>query len=119
MNENKFNNYRIPAGLLITFLEKALNLIHMETHLNDVGRLPLYYRQNEEMKICQTPFTLLSPHYCEVTAVAKESTLSEIDRLLEMESQMAQSKVIKSEYPMRSFSISFILLIFIQGSMYA
>ena len=36
MHENKFNNYRIPAGLLITFLEKALNLIHMETHLNDV-----------------------------------------------------------------------------------
>jgi len=42
------------------------------------------------MKICQTPFTLLSPHYCEVTAVAKEATLSEIDRLLEMESQIAQ-----------------------------
>lgn len=40
MHENKFNNYRIPAGLLITFLEKALNLIHMETHLNDVGCLP-------------------------------------------------------------------------------
>lgn len=37
MYENKFNNYRIPAGLLITFLEKALLLIHMETHLNDVS----------------------------------------------------------------------------------
>ncbi len=40
MHENKYNNYRIPAGLLITFLEKALLLIHMETHLNDVS-LPL------------------------------------------------------------------------------
>jgi len=37
MHENKYNNYRIPAGLLITFLEKALLLIHMETHLNDVS----------------------------------------------------------------------------------
>jgi hypothetical protein len=36
MHENKYNHYRIPAGLLITFLEKALILIHMETHLNDV-----------------------------------------------------------------------------------
>jgi hypothetical protein len=41
MHENKYNNYRIPAGLLITFLEKALLLIHMETHLNDVRNLTL------------------------------------------------------------------------------
>ena len=39
MHENKYNHYRIPAGLLITFLEKALNLIQMETHLNDVSQL--------------------------------------------------------------------------------
>lgn len=37
MLENKYNNFKIPAGLLITFLEKALLLIHMETHLNDVS----------------------------------------------------------------------------------
>lgn len=36
MHENKYNNYTIPAGLLIVFLEKALTLIHMETHLNEV-----------------------------------------------------------------------------------
>ena len=36
MHENKYHNYRIPAGLLIVFLEKALTLIHMETHLGDV-----------------------------------------------------------------------------------
>lgn len=56
MHENKFNHYRIPAGLLITFLEKALILIHMETHLNDVTNLlPIknaYFIQNEELKIC-------------------------------------------------------------------
>lgn len=37
MLENKYNSYKIPAGLLVTFLEKALLLIHMETHLNDVS----------------------------------------------------------------------------------
>ena len=37
MHENKFNSYRVPSGLLILFLEKALTLIHMETHLTDVG----------------------------------------------------------------------------------
>jgi hypothetical protein len=37
MHENKFNSYKVPAGLLVLFLEKALTLIHMETHLNDVS----------------------------------------------------------------------------------
>ena len=37
MHENKFNEYRIPSGMLIVFLEKALTLIHMETHLDDVS----------------------------------------------------------------------------------
>ena len=37
MHENRFNEYRIPSGMLIVFLEKALTLIHMETHLNDVS----------------------------------------------------------------------------------
>jgi hypothetical protein len=36
MHENKYNHYRIPSGLLIVFLEKALTLIHMEAHLDDV-----------------------------------------------------------------------------------
>lgn len=42
MHENKFNSYRVPSGLLILFLEKALTLIHMETHLTDVGTITLF-----------------------------------------------------------------------------
>lgn len=41
MHENRFNEYRIPSGMLIVFLEKALTLIHMETHLDDVSASPL------------------------------------------------------------------------------
>lgn len=41
MHENRFNEYRIPSGMLIVFLEKALTLIHMETHLDDVSRAEL------------------------------------------------------------------------------
>jgi len=37
MHENRFNEYRIPSGMLIVFLEKALTLISMETHLDDVS----------------------------------------------------------------------------------
>jgi len=37
MYENRFNDYRLPSGMLIVFLEKALTLIHMETHLDDVS----------------------------------------------------------------------------------
>jgi len=40
MHENKFNTYKVPSGLLVFFLEKALTLIHMETHLNDVSTCP-------------------------------------------------------------------------------
>ena len=37
MHNNRFNDYRIPSGMLVVFLEKALTLIHMETHLDDVS----------------------------------------------------------------------------------
>jgi hypothetical protein len=57
MYENRFNDYRIPSGMLIVFLEKALTLIHMETHLDD----------NEDIKVCKQPYTLLSPHTCDAS----------------------------------------------------
>jgi hypothetical protein len=41
MHDNKFTNYKVPSGLMILFLEKALTLIHMETHLNDVSEIRL------------------------------------------------------------------------------
>lgn len=66
------------------FLEKALTLLHMETHLNDVsatlpgaqsglgplvlqcGGTGLIRLQRDELKICKKPFSLIAPHYCEV-----------------------------------------------------
>jgi len=44
--------------MLIIFLEKALTLIHIETHVND-----------DEMQQCTEPFTLLSPHHCKTQFV--------------------------------------------------
>jgi len=35
ISENKFSSYHIPAGMLAVFLEKALTLIHIETHYNE------------------------------------------------------------------------------------
>lgn len=52
MHENRFNEYRIPPGMLIVFLEKALTLIHMETHLDDVSIQPALFKA----AICR--------HYC-------------------------------------------------------
>ena len=46
MHENRFNEYRIPSGMLIVFLEKALTLIHMETHLDDVSSVLLICIRN-------------------------------------------------------------------------
>lgn len=47
MHDNKFNSYKVPSGLLILFLEKALTLIHMETHLNDVSEQKPYLFSNQ------------------------------------------------------------------------
>ena len=52
MHENRFNEYRIPSGMLIVFLEKALTLIHMETHLDDVSTPKLSH------------LALLSSYFC-------------------------------------------------------
>ena len=35
MESNKFTGFHIPAGMMVAFLEKALNLIHIETHFNN------------------------------------------------------------------------------------
>jgi hypothetical protein len=48
MHENRFNDYRIPSGMLIVFLEKALTLIHMETHLDDVS---LFYNFAAHLRV--------------------------------------------------------------------
>jgi hypothetical protein len=38
MKENNFMNYKIPSSMLVVFLEKALQIIHMETHVNEVSQ---------------------------------------------------------------------------------
>lgn len=51
--ENKYRHFHIPAGMLIVFLEKALTLIHIETH----------YSEGDDMVVCNEPFSLLNPHH--------------------------------------------------------
>jgi hypothetical protein len=57
MHENRFNEYRIPSGMLIVFLEKALTLIHMETHLDDVSTSEL------SISVCLRLFSPLPPFF--------------------------------------------------------
>ena len=56
MHENRFNEYRIPSGMLIVFLEKALTLIHMETNLDDVSALdtPFKHLCSKDAYFCKT-----------------------------------------------------------------
>jgi hypothetical protein len=63
MKENRFKSFHIPAGMLIIFLEKALTLIHIETHIGD-----------EELSQCVEPFTLLTPHHCKTSVVRTTNT---------------------------------------------
>ena len=60
MHENRFNEYRIPSGMLIVFLEKALTLIHMETHLDDVSRSISPYSAHLGLLQPLFPFTFAS-----------------------------------------------------------
>jgi len=48
--------------MLIVFLEKALTLIHIETH----------YREGDDMVVCNEPFSLLNPHHCSTIMSVKK-----------------------------------------------
>ena len=58
MHENRFNEYRIPSGMLIVFLEKALTLIHMETHMDDVSHPELPLSTVQHLPLSQFAFIL-------------------------------------------------------------
>jgi len=55
--ENILNNTNIPPGMLLMYLEKALLLLQMETHLD----------KDEDEITCNQPFTLLTLHECKPT----------------------------------------------------
>jgi len=61
MHENRFNEYRIPSGMLIVFLEKALTLIHMETHLDDVSTLITIKPNCFRVFFCRQPIRVCLP----------------------------------------------------------
>ena len=58
MHENRFNEYRIPSGMLIVFLEKALTLIHMETHMDDVSHPERPLSTVQRLPLSQFAFNL-------------------------------------------------------------
>ena len=60
--ENKYRHFHIPAGMLIVFLEKALTLIHIETH----------YSEGDNMIVWNEPFSLLNPHHCSTVVSVKK-----------------------------------------------
>lgn len=49
-------NADVPPGALITFLQKGLQYVGIEEHLDEDG----------SEKACAEPFSLLSPHVCQV-----------------------------------------------------
>ena len=56
IHENKFNSYKMPASLLVLFLEKALTLIHMETHLTDDVSTKACFSDVTEFEACQSNY---------------------------------------------------------------
>ncbi len=54
IDKSPLNEAHIPPSMLLMYLEKALLMLQMETHLD----------KDDEVILCNQPFTLLSPHVC-------------------------------------------------------
>jgi transducin (beta)-like 1 len=80
--EDILNNTSIPPGMLLMYLEKALLLLQMETHLD----------KDEEVITCNQPFTLLNPHVCKPARFNVGSHMQDI-----RSSRMVQEKMEESE----------------------
>ncbi len=57
IDKSALNDAHIPPSMLLMYLEKALLMLQMETHLD----------KDEEVVPCNHPFTLLTPHVCGYT----------------------------------------------------
>ena len=57
IDKSALNDSHIPPSMLLMYLEKALLMLQMETHLD----------KDDEVILCNQPFTLLSPHSCGYT----------------------------------------------------
>ena len=54
IEKSPINDLHVPPSMLLMYLEKALLLLQMETHLD----------KDDEVILCNQPFTLLNPHIC-------------------------------------------------------
>jgi len=54
MDSSALKNPNIAPSMLLMYLEKALLMLQMETHLD----------KDDEVILCNAPFTLLNPHVC-------------------------------------------------------
>jgi len=61
LTKSAYNESRVPPGLLLMYLEKALLLLQMETHLN---------KDDDEVIVCNQPFSLLNPHACDYIPIS-------------------------------------------------
>lgn len=60
VHKSSYNESQLPSGMLLMFLEKALLLLEMETHLD----------KDDELIVCNQPFTLLNPHICSYKSIS-------------------------------------------------
>eukprot|EP00698_Gefionella_okellyi_P001357 TRINITY_DN112_c0_g1_i1.p1 TRINITY_DN112_c0_g1~~TRINITY_DN112_c0_g1_i1.p1 ORF type:complete len:465 (+),score=53.86 TRINITY_DN112_c0_g1_i1:57-1451(+) len=54
LTRSNINSETVPSGALITFLQRGLQYVEVESHLNEDG----------SAKPCTAPFSLIAPHQC-------------------------------------------------------
>jgi len=64
IEKSSLNDSHVPPSMLLMYLEKALLMLQMETHLD----------KDDEVILCNQPFTLLSPHICGYSKTTIEKT---------------------------------------------
>ena len=80
--------------MLIIFLEKALSLIHIETHHAD-----------PDAQACNEPFHLLAPHHCK-TEVAKPSASKSLKELIQRPTKVKETQEETKDVEMKDVSAS-------------
>eukprot|EP01102_Stenamoeba_stenopodia_P009779 TRINITY_DN289_c0_g2_i8.p1 TRINITY_DN289_c0_g2~~TRINITY_DN289_c0_g2_i8.p1 ORF type:complete len:476 (+),score=45.89 TRINITY_DN289_c0_g2_i8:339-1766(+) len=86
INKANINGSEVPAGSLITFLQKGLLYKEMETHVSEEG-----------MEVdCDAPFSLLGPHSCHIKE--KQEKDAEInDQVVSMEEAPTSSFIAEEQ----------------------
>mmetsp|Transcript_65853 Transcript_65853/g.155556 ORF Transcript_65853/g.155556 Transcript_65853/m.155556 type:complete len:464 (-) Transcript_65853:40-1431(-) len=83
ITKSNINGAEVPPGALVSFVQKGLQYVEIEAHLNEDGT---------EAK-CDEPFSLLQPHQCSVRDAGADADAADV--MEEDETEISDSQVMQ------------------------